>query len=136
MSSTPSSLALFTALKVLWKSERLLEKLPGGAKLGEIEGTIRRPYVSVVPLDESLVMTTNKGKYEAPIFEVGVVVSDPDQLKTYAAMVRAATEDKDVELDLSGDGLRLFKIRWTDGRYEEVENFWIYWQEFSCFVAR
>lgn len=136
MAGGAETIELFKALKIKWDAADLKGNGIAAYRVGEIEPKKPRPYVTLAPLSESPIAVTNKGKYELVVFEVGAVVDAFEECSVYGKLVQNATEGQESSIDMSPSSMRLLHAKRTGGRYEEIQNFWVYWQEFSCKVAR
>lgn len=123
---------LFRALKSHWETNGL-GGLVNGFHVGEITGRKERPYVSVAPQIETKEMETNKGKYSMVVFEVGLVHNEfEDATGPIAKRIKEITENAELAV---ATGFRILKIRREDRRFEEIENYWVYWQSFEAMVS-
>ena len=133
MSLGIETVEIFKALKAHYIANSLDDSLPGGMYAGEIQGRKQRPYISVSPLTESSHMDTAKGKYSLVTFEVGLVHNTFEEAGgPLAKLISDLTTNADLTL---GTGNRLLKMERMDRRFEEIENYWVYWQQFECIVA-
>lgn len=133
MSTGIETIELMKALKTHYLANGLDDLLQGGMYAGEIQGRKQRPYLAIVPLSENDHMDTAKGTYSLVVFEIGLVHETFEEAGgPLAKTIKDLTTNAELTL---GTGHRLLKMERKDRRFEEVENYWVYWQQFEAIVA-